>query len=109
MKKIEAYIRPERFEFVKKALEEKECYGMTVIDVKGRGNQKGITIQYRGGSIDIDLIPKCKIEIMVKDDDEEMVVEAILSGAYTGKIGDGKIFVSTIDRSIRVRTREEEQ
>ena len=109
MKKIEAYIRPERFEFVKKALEEKKFFGMTVIDVKGRGDQKGITIQYRGGSIDVDLIPKCKIEIMVNDHDEQQVIEAIVGSARTGRIGDGRIFVSSVDRAIRVRTGDVEE
>jgi nitrogen regulatory protein P-II 1 len=108
MKKIEAYIRPERFEFVKTALEVKKFYGMSVTDVKGRGHQKGITIQYRGGSIDVDFIPKCKIEIIVRDGDEKLVVETIIEAARTGKVGDGRIFISTIDRAIRVRTGEED-
>jgi nitrogen regulatory protein P-II 1 len=108
MKKIEAYIKHERFEFVKRTLEEKGCNGMTISEVKGRGDQKGITLQYRGGNMEIDLIPKIKLEIIAKDKDSETIIDAIKSSARTGKIGDGRIFVSNIERSIRVRTGEEE-
>jgi nitrogen regulatory protein P-II 1 len=106
MKKIEAYIKPERFDQVKKALEEDGHFGMSVIEVKGRGGQKGISIQYRGGIIEVDLIPKIKLELFVKDVDEEKVVEKIVTNGRTGKIGDGRIFVSSVERSIRVRTGE---
>jgi len=108
MKKIEAYIKPERFEFVKQALEEKGCIGMTISEVKGRGDQKGITLQYRGGSMEIDLIPKIKLEVIAKDKDTEIIIDTIKAKAHTGKIGDGRIFVMPVERSIRVRTGEEE-
>jgi nitrogen regulatory protein P-II 1 len=108
MKKIEAFIRPERFEFVKKALEQKEIYGMSVTEIKGRGIQKGITIQYRGDSIEVDLIPKIKIEIVAANGDTDTIIEIIKASAWTGKVGDGKIFVTNVERSIRVRTGEED-
>lgn len=108
MKKIEALVKPERFDFVKKALEEQGFIGMTITEVNGRGDQKGITIQYRGGAIEVDLIPKIKIEIVVRDEEAEKVIEIIKSSAKTGRIGDGRIFVLPVERSIRVRTGEEE-
>ena len=109
MMKVEAIIKPERFEFVKKALEEQKIFGMTVTDVKGRGDQKGIILEYRGGKIEVDLIPKCKLEIVVKDADVQKVADIIMNAARTGKIGDGKIFISPITKSIRVRTGETEE
>jgi nitrogen regulatory protein P-II 1 len=109
MMKIEAIIKPERFEFVKKALEENKIYGMTITNVQGRGDQKGITLEYRGGKIEVDLIPKCKIEVIVKDKDVQTIVDLIINSARTGKIGDGRIFVSPVSKSIRVRTGEEDQ
>jgi len=109
MQKIEAIIKPERFEFVKKALEENKIYGLTVSDVQGRGDQKGIVLQYRGGEIIVDLIPKCKVEVVVKDKDLQMILDLIINAARTGKIGDGRIFVSPVTKSIRVRTGEIEE
>ena len=109
MQKIEAIIRPERFEFVKRALEENKIYGLTVTDVQGRGDQKGIVLQYRGGEIIVDLIPKCKVEVVVKDKDLQMILDLIINAARTGKIGDGRIFVSPVTKSIRVRTGEIEE
>ncbi len=109
MQKIEAIIKPERFEFVKKALEENKIYGLTVSDVQGRGDQKGIVLQYRGGEIVVDLIPKCKVEVIVKDKDLQMILDLIINAARTGKIGDGRIFVSPVSKSIRVRTGEIEE
>lgn len=109
MKLIKAIIRPERLEFVKKALDEGGSYGMTVLDVMGRGDQKGIKLQYRGGVIMVDLIPKIQIEIVVKDSDAERIIQVIAEAARTGKIGDGRIFVLPVERSIRVRTGEEER
>jgi nitrogen regulatory protein P-II 1 len=109
MMKIEAIIKPERFEFVKKALEEEKIYGMTVTDVRGRGDQKGIVLEYRGGKIEVDFIPKCKLEIVVKDADTEKVANLIMNAARTGKIGDGRIFISPVARSIRVRTGDLDQ
>jgi len=109
MMKIEAIIKPERFDFVKKALEEEKIYGMTVTDVKGRGDQKGIVLEYRGGKIEVDLIPKCKLEIVAKDADTERITNIIMNAARTGKIGDGRIFISPVAKSIRVRTGEADQ
>src|SRR5271157_4078464 len=109
MMKIEAIIKPERFEFVKKALEEQKIFGMTVTDVKGRGDQKGIILEYRGGKIEVDFIPKCKVEIVAKDADVQKIADIIMNAARTGKIGDGKIFISPVVKSIRVRTGETEE
>lgn len=108
MKMIKAIIRPERLDFVKKRLEERGIYGMTIMAVEGRGDQKGITLQYRGGAIQVDLIPKVQVEIVVRDSYAETVIQAIREAARTGKIGDGKIFVLPVERSIKVRTGEEE-
>jgi len=107
MKMIKAVIRPERLEFVKKALEKNGIYGMTVIAVEGRGDQKGISLQYRGGAINVDMIPKVQLEIVVKDDEVDLVLQAICQGARTGKMGDGRIFIIPVERSIKVRTGEE--
>jgi len=108
MKMVKAIIKPERFEFVKKALEDKGFIGMTISEVKGRGEQKGITLQYRGGLMTVDLLPKIQIEIVVKDKDLDILLTAIMESAQTGKIGDGKIFVMPIEKSIRIRTGEME-
>lgn len=108
MKMIKAIIRPERLEFVKKALEDEGTYGMTVIEVTGRGDQKGIKLQYRGRVMVIDLIPKVQIEIVIQDSDEERIVRVIADAARTGKMGDGRIFILPVERSIRVRTGEVE-
>ena len=109
MQKIEAIIKPERFEFVKKALEENKIYGMTVTEVKGRGDQKGITLQYRGGEIVVDLIPKIKVEVVVRDADLQTILNLIINAARTGKIWDGRIFITPVLKSIRVRTGESEE
>jgi nitrogen regulatory protein P-II 1 len=108
MKMVKAIVRPERLEFVKKALENQGQYGMTVMPVEGRGDQKGISLQYRGGAITVDLIPKVQIEVVIKDADVDKVITAICEGAKTGKIGDGRIFVLPVERSIKVRTGEQE-
>jgi nitrogen regulatory protein P-II 1 len=108
MKLVKAVIKPERFEFVKKALEEKGFNGMTVMEVKGRGEQKGITLQYRGRKMTVDLLPKVQIEIAVRDGDLDLLVGTIVESARTGKIGDGKIFILPIEKSIRIRTGEAE-
>ncbi|HPQ75573.1 MAG TPA: P-II family nitrogen regulator [Methanoregulaceae archaeon] len=107
MKMVKAIIRPERLEFVKKALEKEGIYGMTISEVMGRGDQKGISLQYRGGAMTIDLIPKIEIDIVVGDNNAEMVIQKIRDAAYTGKIGDGRIFLLPVERSIKVRTGEE--
>jgi nitrogen regulatory protein P-II 1 len=106
MKKIEAIIRQERLEAVKKALEEKSYFGMTVSEVSGRGRQKGIALQWRAGEYRVDLLPKLKIELVVFDDGVSDVVDAIVRNARTGETGDGKIFILPVENVIRVRTGE---
>jgi nitrogen regulatory protein P-II 1 len=106
MKKIIAIIRPNKLDDVKEALEEIECHGITVMDVKGRGRQLGITESYRGSDYRIDLLPKTRLEIIVKDKDLEEVIQTIVKTAQTGDIGDGKIFVSPVEDVIRIRTGE---
>jgi nitrogen regulatory protein P-II 1 len=106
MKMVKAIIKPERFEFVKKALEEKGFNGMTVTDVKGRGEQKGIALEYRGGLMMVDMLPKVQIEIVVRDAEVDGLVTTLSDAARTGKIGDGKIFVMPVEKSIRIRTGE---
>lgn len=107
MKRIVAIIRQEKFEDVKRALMEVGCEGMTVSEVKGRGSQQGIKESYRGSSYCIDLIPKTRIEIVVKDEGLDLLVGAIKKGAHTGNIGDGKIFIQPVDNVVRIRTGEE--
>jgi nitrogen regulatory protein P-II 1 len=104
MKMVKAIIKPERFEFVKKALEDKGFIGMTITEVKGRGEQKGITLEYRGGLMTVDFLPKIQLEIVVRDSDVDNLVVTITESARTGKIGDGKIFIMPIEKSIRIRT-----
>ncbi|MCK9152038.1 P-II family nitrogen regulator [Methanobacterium alcaliphilum] len=106
MKRIITIIRPDRLEAVKDALEKLGIHGMTVEDVKGRGRQLGITESYRGKDYNVDLLPKVRLEIVVKASDLDSVVNAILENAKTGDIGDGKIFISTIEEVIRIRTGE---
>lgn len=107
MKKIEAIIKPIRLEDVKNALNEIGISGMTVTDVKGFGNQKGFTEFYRGAEYDIAFIPKVKIEIVVKAEMYDKVVNTIIESARCGKIGDGKIFVFNVENVIRIRTGEQ--
>jgi len=106
MKKIEAIIRPERLEQIKKALEEKGFIAMTIMEVLGRGEQKGIKLQYRGGTMEVDLLPKLKIEMFVHDEDVKEAMKTICDAGRTGKFGDGRIFVSPVDISGKVRTGE---
>jgi nitrogen regulatory protein P-II 1 len=106
MKMVKAIIKPERLDFVKKALEEKGFNGMTITEVKGRGEQKGITLEYRGGLMTVDLLPKIQIEIVVRDSDIDILISTLTESARTGKIGDGKIFVLPVEKSIRIRTGE---
>jgi len=108
MKLIKAIIKPERFEVVKKALEDKGLTGMTVTEVQGRGEQKGITLEYRGKTMTVDMLPKLQIEIIVRDHEAEDLISTIIGAARTGKIGDGKIFVLPVETAIRVRTGEME-
>lgn len=106
MKKIEAVIKPFKLDEVKTALTKIGIQGMTVTEVKGFGRQKGHTETYRGTEYSIDFLPKTKIELIVVDDLVPQVVQAIERGAKTGKIGDGKIFLSSVDEVIRIRTGE---
>jgi len=108
MKMVKAIIKPERFEFVKKALEEKGFISMTLSEVKGRGEQKGITLEYRGGLMTVDFLPKIQLEIVIRDSDVDNLVATITEAARTGKIGDGKIFIMPVEKSIRIRTGEME-
>lgn len=106
MKKIEAIIKPFKLEDVKDALVEIGIHGMTVTDVKGYGRQQGHTELYRGAEYVVDFLPKVKIEVTVSEAELDKVVEVIVKTAKTGKIGDGKIFVSSIEKAIRIRTGE---
>ena len=106
MKKIEAIIKPFKLEEVKDALSEVGIEGMTVLEVKGFGRQKGHTEIYRGSEYTVDFLPKIKIEVVVADNVVEQAVAAVIKAAKTGKIGDGKIFVSAVEQAIRIRTEE---
>ena len=106
MKKIEAIIKPFRLTDVKDALNELGIQGMTVSEVKGFGRQKGHTEIYRGSEYTVDFLPKIKIETVVADNQKDAAVAAIIKGAKTGKIGDGKVFVTTIEEAVRIRTDE---
>ncbi len=106
MKKIEAIIKPFKLEEVKDALQEIGIRGMTTTEVKGFGRQKGHTEIYRGSEYTVDFVPKTKIELVVGDDQLEAAVQAIITAAKTGKIGDGKVFVSPVEEAIRIRTDE---
>lgn len=109
MKLIKAIIKPERFEIVKKALEDKGVTGMTVSEVQGRGEQKGITLEYRGKPMVVDMLPKIQIELIVRDNETDDLVATIIGSARSGRIGDGKIFILPVDAAIRVRTGELER
>jgi len=109
MKKIEAIIREEKLNAVKKALEEKSYFGMTVSEVSGRGKQKGIPLQWRVGEYRVDLLPKIKIELVVLDEDVDLAIEAIVRNARTGETGDGKIFVLPVESVVRVRTGDRDE
>lgn len=106
MKKIEAVIKPFKLDEVKEALNDVGIQGITVLEAKGFGRQKGHTELYRGAEYVVDFLPKVKIEVVVDDAMADTVVEAIQNAAQTGRIGDGKIFISTIDEAIRIRTGE---
>ena len=106
MKKIEAIIKPFKLDEVKEALHEIGLQGITVIEAKGFGRQKGHTELYRGAEYVVDFLPKVKLEIVLADSLLERAVEAIQSAAHTGRIGDGKIFITTVDPAIRIRTGE---
>ena len=109
MKKIEAVIKPFKLDEVKEALLEVGLQGITVVEAKGFGRQKGHTELYRGAEYVVDFLPKVKIEVVCDDDVVERAVEAIVNAARTGRIGDGKIFVSNIEEVVRIRTGERGQ
>ena len=106
MKKIEAIIKPFKLDEVKEALNEAGLKGITVLEAKGFGRQKGHTELYRGAEYVVDFLPKVKIELILEDSQVERAVEAIQHAAHTGKIGDGKIFISSVEDAIRIRTGE---
>jgi len=106
MKKIEAIIKPFKLDEVKEALQDVGVQGLSVIEVKGFGRQKGHTELYRGAEYVVDFLPKVKIETVLADDQVEAAMEAIINAAKTDKIGDGKIFVSTVEQAVRIRTGE---
>ena len=108
MKFISAIIKPFKLDDVREALGEFDIQGMTVTEVKGFGRQKGHTELYRGAEYVVDYLPKIKVEVAVSDDQAEQIIDAINKAAYTGKIGDGKIFVFELQQAIRVRTGETE-
>lgn len=106
MKKIECVIRPTRVDAVKEALSENGVVGMTVVDVRGYGRQRGRTEKYRGNTYVVNLLPKVKIEVIVPDSRVDDVIATMLENAQTGEVGDGKIFVSTVESAYRIRTGE---
>ena len=106
MKKIEAIIRPERLDEVKRALEASGYPGITITQIEGHGKQKGVTQQWRGEFYKVDLLPKTKVEIVASDKDQEKIVSAIQKAAGSNTVGDGKIFVTNVDEAIRIRTGE---
>ena len=106
MKRIEAIIRPIRFEAVKEALNDIGVYGMTITDVRGFGRQQGHTEKYRGSTYTLNLLPKIKLEVVVPDERVEEVVSVIIEAAQTGEIGDGKIFIAEVADAVRIRTGE---
>ncbi len=106
MRKIEAIIREEKLDAVKEALEKKGFIGMTVSEVSGRGQQKGISLQWRVGEYQVEFLPKLKVEVVCHDGECSLVVEAIRLAAKTGRIGDGKIFVLPVESATRIRTGE---
>ena len=109
MKKIEAIIRPEKLDIVRQALERSGYPGITLTEVEGHGLQKGVVQQWRGKKYKVDLLPKMKLEIVVNDEDAEKIIQAILESAYTGGVGDGKIFIYDVLEAVRIRTRERAQ
>ena len=106
MKKIEAFIKPFRLDQVKTALADVGILGLSISEVRGFGRQRGHSELYRGAEYKVDFLPKIKIELVVADRDVERAVDAVLEGASTGQVGDGKIFITAVDEAIRIRTRE---
>ena len=109
MKKIEAIVKPFKLDEVREALSEVGVTGLTVTEVKGFGRQKGHTELYRGAEYVVDFLPKVKVEVVIKDVDLDRCIEAIVKAAKTGKIGDGKIFVTTVEQVVRIRTGETDE
>ena len=109
MKFVTAIIKPFKLDEVREALSAIGVTGLTVTEVKGFGRQKGHTELYRGAEYVVDFLPKVKVEVVVKDDDAERCVDAIVKAAHTGKIGDGKIFITSVERVIRIRTGETDE
>ncbi|MFP4333964.1 MAG: P-II family nitrogen regulator [Wenzhouxiangella sp.] len=109
MKQITAIIKPYKLDDVRSALERSGVQGLTITEVKGYGRQKGHTELYRGAEYKVDALPKVKLEVAVTDDNLEMVIDAILASARSGKVGDGKIFVTALERVIRIRTGETDE
>jgi nitrogen regulatory protein P-II 1 len=109
VKKIEAVIKPFKLEDVKDALSEAGVTGMTVSDVKGYGRQQGHSELYRGAEYVVDFLPKIKLELIVADEDVDSIISVIIESAKTGKIGDGKIFVSPVEKIVRIRTGEQDE
>lgn len=106
MKKIEVIIRPEKLETVRRALEKAGCAGLMITEIEGHGKQKGVVQQWRGEKYKVELLPKIKIEVVIKDEDVDRITKTIMDTAKTGEIGDGKIFIYTIDDAVRIRTGE---
>jgi nitrogen regulatory protein P-II 1 len=106
MKMVQAIIRPETLDNVKKALEEKGFIAMSIIEMRGRGEQKGIHLEYRGKKVEVDILPKVKLELVVNDEHVDSIVSIIRGTARTGKVGDGKIFILPVDMMCKVRTDE---
>ena len=109
MQKVEAIIRPEKLDIVKTALEERDHAGMTLSEVRGHGKQRGVTEQWRGRSFAVEYLTKVKVELIVKDEDVDPIIERIVDAARTGEVGDGKIFVSPVTRAVRIRTGDEDE
>ncbi len=107
MKKVEAIIRPEKLQEVKEALSKEGIVGMTVLEVKGRGEQGGITLEWRVGEYKVDFLPKIKLEIVAEDDKVSVIIKTICALAKTGEVGDGKIFVLPVSEVIKIRTGEQ--
>jgi nitrogen regulatory protein P-II 1 len=106
MKMVQAIIRPEKMSHIKKALEEKGFIAMSITEMSGRGEQKGIKLQYRGNMMEVDTLPKVKLEMVVKDQDVETIIATIRGAGRTGRVGDGKIFVLPVEMMCKVRTDE---
>ena len=106
MQKVEAIIRPERLQVVKTALEELEHAGMTLTEVRGHGIQRGVTERWRGREVPVEYLTKVKLELVVRDDEVQPVIDRIVEAARTGEVGDGKIFVTPVARAVRIRTGE---